>query len=370
MKKLLLIPLLFASHTFAANFNSRFYQELTKTEKENINFSPISLKMALNLVYLGADGETKSFFEQEFNFTNRHPFQAEYELMKSLQKEKNSPTQLQLSNSVWFKNINLIENNYLKEIKSRNVPTGPLDQKMMNDWVEKATQGKIKNIIDSISPDMFAIFINAIYFKAQWYIPFEEKNTKAENFFSSKATTSKVQMMHQTNHILYHEDQLGQWIKLPYKGSPFVMYFALPKKRFALNLLEKKLTDDYLKKMEGAMTSTKVQLSLPQFKFDQKSSIKNILKNMGLNKLFERANYLRLSKNPELAISEIFQATSITVDEEGTEASAATAVMVQTGVAMPSEEKPRIFLADQPFIFILKNERTHETYFMGRMVKP
>lgn len=358
------------THCFAANFNSRLYQELSKSQKENINYSPISLKMALNLLYYGTDGETKQYFEKEFAFSasNRRAFKAEYDLMTSIQKNKNSSTKLQLSNSVWFKDVSTIEKDYLKEITSLNVSTGTLDLKMMNDWAAKATQGKITKIIDAITPEMFAVFINAIYFKADWNIPFIKTETRMENFSSSKTTSLKVPMMHQLYDHPYHEDQNAQWLKLSYKDSPFVMYLALPKKRFALYTVEQKLSDDYLLKIEKAMRSKKIQISLPKFKFEQKISLKQTMQDIGLEKLFDKLNYTRLSKNPELSISEIVQATSITVDEKGTEAAAVTAISVLTGMAPPQNPTP--FIADQPFLFILKNESTGEIYFMGRVMKP
>lgn len=364
----MVLTLLITTHSLAANFSTRFYQQLTRSEKENLCFSPISLKMALNLVYLGAEGETKKFFEKEFEFSaeNRHAFLAEYELTTSLEKDKNSTTQLQLSNSVWFKDMSLIEKNYLKEINSLNVSNGPLDIKKINTWVEDSTHGKINNIINTITPNMFAVFINAIYFKAEWLNPFKKLDTHEENFYHSPKQVIKVQMMHQLQKILYHEDSHSQWVKLPYKGSPFSMYFGLPKKRFVLSSLEKALSDEYLVNVAKGMDLKKVKLSLPKFKFDQKSSIKRTLEKMGLEKLFENVNYLKLSKSPDLSISEIIQATFITVDEAGTEAAAATAVSMEGGSA-PRPEIPKIFLANQPFLFFLKNEKTNVIYFMGRV---
>lgn len=374
MKIFILIILLFSASVFPKDFNSKFYQELTKRENGNINFSPISLKMALNLVYFGTDGKTKKFFEKEFAFSsgNRHTFLAEYELMTALEKEKDPDikAELQLSNSVWFKDPSLIEKKYLKEINSINVTTGPLDVKKINDWVADATKGKINNIIETITPEMFAVFINAIYFKAKWLAPFKKEETREENFSTSNKEIIKVQMMHQFKHMPYHEDNHSQWIKLSYKGSPFSMYFGLPKKRFVLSSLEKALSDEYISNVAKGMDSKRVKLSLPKFKFDQKTSMKSTLERMGLEKIFEKtANYIRLSKSPELYISEIIQATYIKVDEEGTEAAAVTAVSMEAGSA-PVADRPKIFLADQPFLFFLRNEKTKEIYFMGRVVKP
>lgn len=364
MKKFILITILLSTQVFAANFNARFYQELAKTEKGNISISPISLKMALHLVYLGTAGETKKYFESEFNFpaNDRHPFKQEYQIMKEF------PKQLMLANSVWFQDIKVIEANYLQEVKTVNANAATINLKLINDWIEKATQGKIKNLVEKLEPNTFAVFVNALYFKADWENQFKKADTTNDFFSISPTIKTKIPLMHQAHDLFYNQDDHAQWVKLPYAGLPFALYVGLPKKRFDLKAVEQNLTDDYLKKMYATMQSTKVIVTLPRFKFDWKSSIKSKLEQMGLTKLFANANYTLLSKSPNLYISDIIQGTSMTVDEKGTEAAAATAVIMEKGLSLQVE--PKKFIADQPFLFILRNEKTGEVYFMGRIVKP
>ena len=225
----------------------QFYQ-LLASNPENVNFSPLSLKIAFSLVYPGTADSTQKLFEKIFGFSeaNPNPFSKEYELAAKIKDENSSENQLLIENSVWAKNSKEILPEFKESLKLQNAEVSKLSLDGMNEWVSDTTAHKITKIVDKLDPKLKLVIINAIYFKEKWAKPFEAKKTAIEPFQASPNLTQRVNMLHDERHILYYEDSASKWIALPYAKSPFVMYFGLPLKRFDLKSVDEKMNSTYV----------------------------------------------------------------------------------------------------------------------------
>ena len=363
-----LAPLALAADTAPASsqsdFTSKVFQVLAE-KKGNLNFSPLSLKMALELVYWGSNGETRSYFEKTFGFKdqNKEAFSKELALIKS------SPEMtLKIADSVWYRDPNTFQPAYLNRLNQEKIDAAPIDVGALNTWVSRETNGMIPKLLDGIPALMKTIFVNALYFKADWVVPFDKRFTSNETFHTDAKTGKSVPMMHQTANFNYNEDEQVQTLEMSYRSSPFEMVLILPKKRYGLAEIGKKTGLSEILKLAEAGQSQKVILTLPKFKFETKAFMGDALTKAGYGKLFQGGDYSKLYKSDGQHINDILQATQIIVDEKGTEAAAATAVMMKSSAVMLT--KKIVFQADQPFLFVLKNRETGEIYFLGRVEKP
>ena len=324
------------------------------------------------MVYPGASGKTEKMLTDLFGFSTAEklPAASEFELADQLAAKKDFATQLVIANSAWFKDAKNINPDFKNTLKELHADSFKISAKEINAWVSDHTHGKITKLFDQVDPEILAIFVNTIYFKAPWLFPFEKKNTVLAVFTSSKHLTLKVPTMHAQNHVQYYEDENAQWVELPYRDSDFLMRLALPIKKFDLRKVEEQLSQEYLSKVASKQTGTLVTLSLPKFKFNQQVSFKSIFTSAGYGELFSArpGDFAKMSKNSEFKISDVIQATAIEVDEVGTEAAAATAAVME-GTSL-SLSRPKVFNADQPFLFVLQNKKTSEIYFMGRVTDP
>ncbi len=344
------------------------YRLMAKDPK-NVNLSPLSLKMAFGLIYPGAGESAKLTLEQLFGFKSGQyqSFAEDFKVMEQFAKEKGT-NELYLANSLWAKEPKRILPEFQNAVKKMGASIEPLNLKQINEWVSEGTRGKITRILDKLDPSISLIALNAIYFKAQWLTPFKKEATILAHFQSSPYGTTTTPMMKMKHHFRYMEDEVSQWIELPYLNSPFVLLAALPKKRFELNALEQKLSNDYVKGIEAKMKDETVDLVLPKFKFDEKASLKSLMSHAGFGGLFEKGVFTQIAKSSDFRISDVIQATALEVNEQGTEAAAATAIaMEKSSFSMGLTKK---FYADQPFIFMLKNTKSNEIYFLGRLYQP
>lgn len=345
---------------------------LQATSPQNINISPLSLKLAFAMVYAGASGKTEKMLTDLFGFSavEKMPGAKEYELADQLAAQKDATTQLEIANSAWFKDVKSINPEFKNAMKELHAESYKINTKEINSWVSDHTRGKITKLFDQVDPETLAIFVNTIYFKAPWLHPFEKKNTGLAVFTSSKYLTLKIPTMHAQNRVQYYEDESSQWVELPYRDSDFVMRLVLPRKKFDLRKVEEQLSEEYLIKVASKQSEALVTLLIPKFKFNQQVSFKNLFTSAGYGDLFAArpGDFSKISKSSEFKIADVIQATAIVVDEVGTEAAAVTsAVMESTSLSL---NIPKVFNADQPFLFVLQNKKTSEIYFMGRVTDP
>ena len=360
----------------SADMPFKLYQFLSASP-ENVNYSPLSAEMAFSMAHLGASGATKTTLEKLFGFKSEgaYPFAGEITLANELKKQKSEDAPiLMIANSVWTKNPKAVLPAYKKDVEAElEASINPLDAKKINAWVDEHTEHKIQNIIDKLDPNTWTVLVNALYFKAKWSHEFKPANTSPELFQSSTHQTLKVPMMNQTAHFKYFENKYSQWVELPYLKSELSMLLALPTKRYDLRSIEDKLSADLIQEITQKLSSTNVEIKLPKFKFFKKMDLTQTLKGAGYAEIFKGTDYTRfMSKSDieKLRIDQVLQATSIEVDEKGTEAAAATAIMMEGSGMMLEVNPPKPFYADQPFLFFIRNTKTGEIYFLGRVYNP
>jgi len=354
-------------------FAVQLYRELDS--QGNLFFSPYSISSALGMTYAGALGNTEKEIKEALHFqmdkTDLHP------AFKSLNRELAATAQkagqkLNIANALVltggdvsgeFKTI--LKNNYDAEIF-------PGDLNKINGWVNKKTEGKIKTILEELSPDSVCVLLNAIYFKGIWESQFKKSNTHDAPFTVSTGSQATVSMMYQKSDFKLLTEKDFKAISIPYKGKSLSMVILLPQAIDGLAALEKQLTSqsllEWLAKLDS-QPAQKIELFLPKFKLETKYGLISPLKNMGMKDAFSpgKADFGGMGwKKGDLWISQVVHKAFVEVNEEGTEAAAATAVEFATKSIRYNPE----FRADHPFFFIIRDNESGSILFMGRMNNP
>jgi serpin B len=353
--------------------------------------SPFSISCALAMTYSGARNETARQVAKALHFTlspgELHP--AFHKLIDELNSEgapqagAKPPGSFQLStaNALWTQTgtpvlpefQKLIESNYggaLFPIDFRQSPAAACQY--INHWVEEQTRGKIKDLLKPQSVDARTVLIltNAIYFKALWVSPFAAYQTKPDDFQVSVSEKVRVDMMHQTGSFKYAEDDQAQLLELPYQGAKLSMVVVLPRSKDGLPQLEKALS---LEKLEGSLQALKprrVEIGLPRFKLTAECELKAPLSALGMPIAFHagEADFSGMSPSREVAISAVVHKAFVEVDETGTEAAAATGVVMARTAFIAAQ--PTVFRADHPFLFLIRDGRNGSILFLGRLARP
>jgi serpin B len=353
--------------------------------------SPFSISCALAMTYSGARGETARQVAKALHFTlpsgELHP--AFHKLIDELNRQGTPQAgakpagslQLSTANALWTQTgtpilpgfQKLIESNYggaLFPIDFRQSPAAACQY--INHWVEEQTRGKIKDLLKPQNVDARTVLIltNAIYFKALWASPFAPYQTKPDDFQVSASEKVRVDMMHQTGSFRYAEDDAAQVLELPYQGGKLSMVVVLPRSKDGLPQLEKALS---LEKLEGsvqALKSRRVEIGLPKFKLTALCELKGPLSALGMPVAFDprEADFTGMSPSRELAISAVVHKAFVDVDEVGTEAAAATGVVMARTAFIAAQ--PTVFRADHPFLFMIRDGRNGSILFLGRLARP
>lgn len=330
-------------------------------EPANFVYSPLSLKLAFELLHPGSTGEIRKTLESNFGLGGKSSL---------FQSESASAPQVKIANGIWMKAPASALPAYRTAVKELGSEIRPLGLAAVNDFVKAATEGKITKVLDSLGSGTELVAVNALYFKGDWVSPFKKESTAPGRFQSSPYATMVAGMMKQTGEFEYGEDETSQWIDLPYAGGPMAMTLLLPKKRFELAALEKDLSSSSLKARLAKSTKSRVEIVLPKFKFSQTGSMKELLVAAGYQNLFSSNEWKKISQSPP-KLSDVIQAIAIEVNEKGTEAAAATAaVMTESALMNPLAKTPKKFICDQPFAFLLRNTKSGEIHFMGKVYAP
>ncbi|MEA3558810.1 MAG: serpin family protein [Candidatus Thermoplasmatota archaeon] len=369
-------------------FSFEMYRQLVEDD-DNVFFSPYSIMIALGMAYEGAGGETASEIQSVIELPTDN--ETRREMVRSLQSQLNpegSDYELSTANAYWLRMgedlnddyENTIENDYLaggQELDFAGDPSGSADT--INNWVEGETNGRIKDLVSPslISPLTYLILTNAIYFKANWKWQFDESATEEQDFDLSNGGTKRVDTMNMCDEDLdmnYAESDDVQMLQLPYNNEELAMYILLPKQN-DISELESILTAEYLSDLKSNMYGEWVDVYLPSFKFEQKYNLKEDLKQMGMQNAFDPLqadfNGIKESGVEDLYISDVIHQSFVEVNEEGTEAAAATAVIEgEESIGGGSEPEPVEFRADHPFIFFIEHKATGQILFMGKVENP
>ncbi len=362
-------------------FGFDLYQEL-KEEKGNLFFSPYSISTALAMTYAGARGQTQREMAEVLHFSlEQEPVHSSF---SKLQSELNAiqdkgPVKVRIANSLWVQEgyhfldtfFNLNKKYYGAGLNFVDFATKTeATRKTINIWVENKTQQKIKELIKPRMIDSLTTLAlcNAIYFRGDWLSQFDKKRTMDADFYISTDRTIKVPMMNQKSKFKFKDFSDFSAIELLYEGNDLSMIIFLPKEIDGLAELERNLTNDNVKNWIDKLSNSyesEILVSLPKFKTTCEFELENVLGEMGMPHAFAGADFSGMTGKKDLFISKVIHKAFVDVNEEGTEAAAATAVVVEKGIS-----RPLTFQANHPFVFLIPENQTGSILFVGRIVDP
>lgn len=369
-----------------ARSNNRFafdlYQHL-REDKGNLFFSPASISTALAMTYAGAGGPTKTEMAQVLHFDLAEErlhggFGTLGEILNSAEKGY----RLSMANRLWGAKTYPFRPEFLKTTREQyGAELAQLDfarteeaRQTINAWVEEQTNGRIEDLIPSGVLDAMTrlVLTNAVYFKGAWDEEFSKRATQDAPFRLSRDRQVKVPTMRQTDRFGYAETDDLQLLELPYEGHDLSMVIVLPKSVDGLPDLETKLTAESVQKWMSGLRRRDVRVFLPRFKLTSQFELADVLRAMGMPLAFsERADFSGMSTVESLMLSQVVHKAFVDVSEEGTEAAAATAVVVApTAAPAGDRDEPVVFRADHPFVFLIRDNRTGAVLFVGRVVNP
>lgn len=359
-------------------FGLQLFSLLQQTSAtENLLISPSSVSIALTMTYNGASGETQQAIAEALQIQGmslEEVNQANAALNASL--ENADQVTLSIANSLWGRdgfafNPSFLQRNqtfYGAEIATLDFDS-PQAPTRINDWVSQNTEGKIPTIIDQISPDAVLYLINAIYFKGNWTRPFNPDLTTDRPFYLLDGTEKSHPMMQQQGRLSYFETDQFQAVSLPYGDDRRLsMAIFLPKPDSNLEKFYTTLTPENWNTWMEQFRMQPGTLQLPRFTFDYSTSLNDALSTLGMSIAFsDRADFSSLSDTPTL-ISDVRHKTFIEVNEEGTEAAAATSVEIAPTSA--PIHPPFQMTVDRPFFFAIHDNQTKSVLFLGSVVAP
>ncbi|MFH1770679.1 MAG: serpin family protein [archaeon] len=359
----------------------KLYKEINK-EGENLFFSPYSISTAFAMTYEGAKGQTAKEMEEVFGFsTNDDDRRPSFASLYNTINKKDKEYKLSTANALWTNKdyeflpeyLNTIENYYGGKTTNLDFSKSTKSAKIINDWVEDQTNNKIKNLVpeSAINPMTKMVLTNAIYFKGDWIKQFEPKDTYETNFKITPENKIKIDMMVQDDSdakFNYAETDELQILEMKYKSKEVSMLVLLPKED-DLTALEESLNTANLAVWNSMLEEQRVDLYFPKFKLETTYGLNENMINLGMPTAFSEgiADFSGMDGTKDLFISKVIHKAFVEVDEQGTEAAAATAIMMGATSAGPMYP---IFKADHPFIFIIQEKSTGSILFMGKVVNP
>jgi len=371
----------------AVNGANQFAVDLYKnlaSQEGNLLMSPYSVSGALAMTYAGARGETETEMADTLHFTlPQDRLHAAYgSVMKRLNgDDPDRAYSLNVANRLWGqkgygfmpKFLTVTRENYGAELAQVDYGGAAEAARVeINRWVEEMTQEKIKDLIPSGVLDSLTrlVLTNAIYFKGDWKYQFDKKYTRDLPFTVSASERVDTPMMYQKAKFGYAEFPELQVLEMPYSGDELSMVVLLPKKVDGLSAIEEELTLEKIQGWTGRLWKRDVRVYLPRFKMTCQFGLNKTLADMGMPQAFSRtSDFSGMNGQRNLYISAVIHKAFIDVNEEGTEAAAATAVVMTLRSARPGPVIP-MFRADHPFIFLLKDKQTDSILFVGRVEKP
>lgn len=361
-------------------FALNLYAQLAKSPG-NVFFSPFSISTAMAMVQEGARGQTATEMQNVFHYpSDSKVLHSSFAVVQNDLNTSDTKYKLGIANALWVQKDYQLLAGYTTNVekfyggKATNVDfknDTEQSRKQINDWVSGKTNNKIKDLFPagSLDHDARLVLTNAIYFKGQWISQFNKDNTQKTDFYEAVGKTVGVQMMRQTGEnakFKYTEDNDFQILAMPYQGDKLSMLVFLPKEN-NLESLQNKMTVENLKVWESKLLQQSVDVYLPKFTFNSKYSLANNLAQLGMTTAFsDGADFSGINGTGGLKIDKVIHQAFVDVNEEGTEAAAATGVTTMLTVV----RMPTTFRADHPFIFLIQDDKSGNILFMGRVMDP
>jgi len=361
-----------------AAFGFDLYQKLRETEG-NLFLSPYSISTALAMTYAGARGRTEKEMAEVLHFPpEQSTFHRTFsELQSSISEiQRKGRVRLHTANSLWYQEgqhfletfFNLVITHYGGGLYAVDFTQHTeAARRTINAWAEQETEGRIKDLIRPglLDPTTALVLCNAIYFKGNWASQFDTSLTREADFYVTRDRVVKVPMMTQSREFRWKAFDGFRAIELPYEGSDLSMVILLPETVGQLAGLERSLTGDnvrnWVRELEQVQPS-EIALLLPRFSSTCEFKLAEILAAMGMTSAFQGADFSGMTGSRDLFIGEVVHKAFVDVNEEGTEAAAATGVVMKRGGA--------VFRVDHPFLFLIRESQTGSILFIGRITDP
>jgi serpin B len=367
-----------------------FYTRLAEDEG-NLVMSPASISLAFGMVYAGARGNTAKEMAAAFRYDlPQEEIHAAFgTVLRGLDLGEKSKVELAVANRLFgdetvdFKSgfLGVTGDHYRAELETLDFRHAADPARVhINEWIADQTKERIADLIPpkAITKDTSLVLANAIYFKGDWKRAFDGKQTKTEDF-TTPSKTVKAKMMHMTARHRFARVGKAKMLEMGYQDDGLAMQLVLPEDDDGLGAIEKELTNGLLDELTNALQTHEVVVSMPRFTIDPDEPIKlsDVLREMGMKDAFDRgkANLTAMAKlkpNENLFVREAYHKAFIEVQEEGTEAAAATAVIVNSWVTSvrPPPPPPKVFEADHPFLFVIRDLKSNAILFIGRVDDP
>jgi serpin B len=364
-------------------FATDLFAHLQKGRTDNLICSPYSISAALAMTSAGANGETEKQMADVLRLSL--PESRLHSAFAALQQrltsgDKKDGYQLLVANRLWGQQgyhflsqfLQRTRAGYGAELAQVNFSQADAARQTINRWTEERTDHKIKNLIPSggLTPDTRLVLTNAVYFNGKWMHEFERTSTTDAPFHVSPDQQVTVPTMQQSHSFRYVAADGLQILQLPYgqsKGAS--MLVLLPDVTDGLGELQKRLTNENLEKWSKTLAATSLTVYLPKFTVTAEFQLRDVLESMGMTLAFdpERADLSGISTQDRLFISAVIHKAFVDVNEEGTEAAAATEVSPSMSTMT---EEPVVFRADHPFVFVIRDDRTDSILFLGQVLNP
>ncbi len=364
-------------------FAFEIYRKLA-AQNTNLFISPLSMVTAFSMVHAGSRGGTRREIEKVFHLKGTgedvsRDWGAMLDDMSG--RAKSGKYRFDTANRVWIGKHVAVEDAFtatmkkyynagLKQVDFAGDPDG--SRSVINKWVAANTNDKITGLVPegAVTRATSLVLTNAVYFLGSWESPFDEKSTAKSDFFITPAQKTEVPMMKNFGHFNYYENNEIQAVSLPYKtrgnkDDALSMVILLPKGRTGLAGIEKKLTVDSWRKWSAGLARNEVYVYVPRFEITSFASLAETLRTMGMKTAFSpQADFSGIA--PKLGISDAFHKAYVKVNEKGTEAAAATTIIM----VKANGGKKHTFRADHPFLFLICDNRTGAVIFIGRVTDP
>ncbi|MBN2517699.1 MAG: serpin family protein [Candidatus Altiarchaeota archaeon] len=353
----------------------------------NLFFSPFSISTALAMAYVGAHGKTRDQMGNALHFDSdmaQHNNEFRRLLQETLSK---GSWKLNIANALWGQEgieylldfTDSLKRYYGSELQRVDFRKSEEARVEINKWVEERTNGKIEELIGEgmIQQSTLLVLVNAIWFNAKWANPFKGEDTYDAEFKLLNGGGTKTPFMHQTEFFNYAEYGKVQILEMPYEGNELSMIIFLPKDTGDLSYVEDLLIPENIGEYLSILKSEEVIVTIPKFNLVSEFQLEDILAGLGMEDAFnpELADFsgmidpAKIREENGFFISSVIHKAFVDVYELGTEAAAATAVIMEAGCCMEPDNK-RYFTADHPFVFIILNKHTNSILFCGRLMKP
>ena len=363
-------------------FTLDLYNQLKMTDG-NLFFSPFSIFTALAMTWAGARENTAVQMAETLHFTEK-PAQfhrAIGDLISQLNAvQKETDVELSIANAIWAQKgyqfldefFRIVQQSYQADLKQVDFSSAAESARQaINAWVEQQTNEKIKDLLPPkvLNALTRLVLVNAIYFKGFWDNQFKSRDTREMEFWLLTEVAVKVPMMHQEHQFGYWENDWLQIMEMPYKEESLSLIVLLPKEKTGITDLEQKLNFENMMAWQSRLRKRKVIVFFPKFKIESQFSLGQTLALMGMPDAFdpELADFSAMVGQKELYISAVIHKAFLEVNEEGSEAAAATGVVVGVTSIAPS---PPIFKADHPFVFFIRDNKSQSILFLGRVLNP